>query len=74
VLNSGGNVGGVDNITGFVVDSHGQLSQIPALNRPQRAATSPAQVGFSSDGKVLVVTEKTTSLIDTFALDDNGVR
>jgi len=74
VLNSGGNAGGVDNITGFVVDSHGQLSQIPGSQSGlSGAATLPAQVGFSSDGKVLVVTEKTTSLIDTFALDDNGV-
>jgi len=74
VLNSGGNAGGADNITGFVVNSHGKLRQIPGSQSGlSAAATSPAQVGFSHDGKVLVVTEKTTSLIDTFALDNKGV-
>jgi 6-phosphogluconolactonase len=74
VLNSGGNAGGVDNITGFTVNSRGQLRQIPGAQSGLSAATtSPAQVGFSPDGKVLVVTEKNTSLIDTFTVkSDEG--
>jgi len=72
VLNSGGNVGGTDNITGFVVSSKGKLRVVPHSTRGlSGAATSPAQVGFSPDGGVLVVTEKTTSLIDTFTIDED---
>jgi 6-phosphogluconolactonase (cycloisomerase 2 family) len=74
VLNSGGNVGGVDNITGFTIDPRGQLHQIPGSQAGlSGAGNSPAQVGFSPDGNVLVVTEKTTSLIDTFVVDRTGV-
>jgi 6-phosphogluconolactonase len=72
VLNSGGNVGGTDNITGFVVSPHGKLRQLPDSTRGLSAASaSPAQVGFTPDGNVLIVTEKSTSLIDTFAMDDD---
>ncbi len=35
--------------------------------------TSPAQIEFSTDGYVLVVTEKGTSIIDTYVVDDNGL-
>lgn len=74
VLNAGGAAGGTDNITGFVVDPNGRLHHLANSTRPLSAdSTGPAQVGFSSDGTVLVVTEKNTSLIDTFTVDDQGL-
>jgi 6-phosphogluconolactonase (cycloisomerase 2 family) len=74
VLNAGGDVGGTDNITGFVVDSTGHLHPLAGSTRELSApSTGPAEVGFSSDGNVLVVTEKNTSLIDTFTLDEQGI-
>jgi len=73
VLNAGGNVGSTDSISGFRVASDGTLSAIPGSSRPlSAAATDPAQVQFNGDGDVLVVTEKGTSLIDTFILDADG--
>jgi 6-phosphogluconolactonase len=73
VLNSGGNFGATDNITGFVVSSQGKMMPVPDSTRGLSAAsTSPAEVGFTADGTVLVVTEKTTSLINTFAMDEDS--
>jgi 6-phosphogluconolactonase (cycloisomerase 2 family) len=73
VLNGGGSVGAQDNITGFRFD-HGQLISLPNSTRTLSADnTGPAQVAFTSDGDVLVVTEKNTSIIDTFALGDHGL-
>src|SRR5262245_49168804 len=69
VLNAGGGAGDQDNITGFQVDD-GHLSQIPGSTRPLSAAsTGPAQVQFEAGGRVLVVTEKGTSRIDTYTVD-----
>jgi 6-phosphogluconolactonase (cycloisomerase 2 family) len=74
VLNAGGQVGDVDTISGFRVDPHGTLSAIPGSTRPLSAASAgPAQVSFSPDGRVLVVTEKATNLIDTYVVDAAGV-
>ena len=74
VLNAGGAVGGVDEITGFSVGANGMLTPIPGSTRPlSDANTGPAQISFNTDGDVLVVTEKATNLIDTFTVDTNGV-
>jgi len=73
VLNAGGNIGGSDNIAGFVVDLQGKLSPLRDSIRPlSAAATAPAEIRFKPDGKVLVVTEKTTNMIDTYAVRDDG--
>lgn len=73
VLNAGGNVGGTDNIAGFVVDAQGRLSPLSGSIRPlSAAATAPAEIRFRPDGRVLVVTEKTTNLIDTYTVRDDG--
>jgi 6-phosphogluconolactonase len=73
VLNAGGNVGGSDNIAGFVVDGRGKLSPLSGSIRPlSAAATAPAEVRFRPDGKVLVVTEKTTNMIDTYTVGYDG--
>ena len=37
------------------------------------ANTDPAQISFSQDGNVLVVTEKTTNVVDTFTVNDDGL-
>jgi 6-phosphogluconolactonase len=72
VLNAGGQVGGTDNVTGFMFFD-GRLYPMPELTRALSADnTNPAQVGFSSDGEVLIVTEKDTGVIDTFNVDIDG--
>lgn len=74
VLNAGGSTGGSDNVTGFTVSSSGKLDPVTGSTRGLSAAvTGPAEVGFTHDGNVLIVTEKNTSLIDTFAMDDQGL-
>lgn len=74
VLNAGGAVGASDNITGFYLSNHGDLLPLPDSTRPLSAANvGPAQVSFSPSGDRLMVTEKGTNQITTFAVDANGV-
>ena len=74
VLNAGGAVGAEDTITGFMIEPDGMLQPLAGSTQPLSAAnTSPAQIGFSTDGNVLVVAEKDTSKIDTFVVDDDGL-
>jgi len=65
------NAGGAANITGF--DTHGDgLAPIANSTRPMgTGASGPAQVSFGRDGDVLVVTEKASSTIETFYVDDD---
>ena len=71
VLNNGG--AGLGNITGFRQAQDGTLTQLPGSSRPlSKAGADPAQVSFSPDGGTLVVTEKATNLIDTFAVGNDG--
>ncbi len=73
VLNAGGSVGGVDQITGFQIDGSGQLQLLRNSTRPLSVVdASPAQVGFNEDGDTLVVTEKGTNVIDTYRVGRNG--
>jgi 6-phosphogluconolactonase (cycloisomerase 2 family) len=72
-LNAGSVAGGVDKIAGFRVSRRGLLSPLHDSSRPLSAAmTGPAQVGFSRDGDVLIVTERNTNRITTYELDDDG--
>jgi 6-phosphogluconolactonase len=65
VLNAG-NATTPANITGFVV-WRGQLIPLPGSSRPlSTAAPDPAQIEFTPDGRVLVVTEKATNRITTY--------
>jgi DNA-binding beta-propeller fold protein YncE len=74
VLNAGGAVGAEDNITGFMIEPDAMLLHLEGSTQPLSGAnTSPAQIEFSTDGNVLVVTEKDTSIIDTYVLDDDGL-
>ncbi len=73
VLNAGGAVGDKDNVTGFIF-AFGKLLQRPASTRELSADnTGPAQASFTLDGDTLVVTEKNTSIIDTFTVNDDGL-
>jgi len=73
VLNAGGMVGDVDNVTGFFF-FNGQLSPIAGSTRALSAAsTDPAEISFPRDGNVLVVTEKATNIIDTYTVNDEGL-
>jgi 6-phosphogluconolactonase (cycloisomerase 2 family) len=73
VLNAGGLVGDKDNITAFRFGD-GNLVPVPNSTRALSGDnTGPAQVSFTKDGSVLVVTERTTSLIDTFTIGWDGL-
>lgn len=70
VLNAGGN----GNITGFKLEDEGNLVSLANSTRPLSGnAVGPAQVAFSPNGKLLVVTEKNTKQIDTYTLDKAGL-
>lgn len=65
------NAGGSGNISGFAVEQDGSLSPLagstqPVSNGGAGPAPGLAQVAFNSHGSALVVTEKTTNLIDTY--------
>ncbi|MGH9397216.1 MAG: lactonase family protein [Terriglobia bacterium] len=69
------NAGGVPNIKGFIIDpcpNH----LVPLRGSRRRlsggSAAAPAEVSFSPDGGVLMVTEKGTSKIDTYTVNDDG--
>jgi hypothetical protein len=65
------NAGGAGNITGFRIDPQGQLTHLAGSTRPLSSANAdPAQVGFSPDGRVVVVTEKGTNMITTYRVTD----
>jgi 6-phosphogluconolactonase (cycloisomerase 2 family) len=64
---------GSSNIQGYRLGEHGQLSPIADSNRPlSGAGVGPAEISFSPEGETLVVTEKSTSLIDTYRLGAHG--
>jgi 6-phosphogluconolactonase (cycloisomerase 2 family) len=62
------------NISGFTLEERGRLAPLAGSTRPLSAANvGPAQVEFSRDGDVLVVTEKATNQISTYMVDDDGL-
>ena len=69
------NEGGTPNITGFTVAGNGTLTPLAGSTQPLigGAAADPAQISFSSDGSLLVVTEKAGNRIDTYMIDDDGL-
>ncbi|MGH9822363.1 MAG: lactonase family protein [Blastocatellia bacterium] len=71
VLNSGGSS---PNITGFFLTPFGRLFPLSNSTRTLAggANASPAEVSFTPDGELLVVTEKGTSLIDVFTIGFDG--
>jgi 6-phosphogluconolactonase len=68
------NAGIPNAISGFSVRSNGELAPLPGSTRPLSAAsTDPAQVEFSPDGNVLVVSERATNLLTSYVLDRHGI-
>jgi 6-phosphogluconolactonase len=68
------NAGGDGNITGFRISKHGKLTPIPGSTQPlSGSGVAPAQIEFSPWGRVLVVTEKATNMIDTYVVGYDGV-
>src|SRR5207249_5907646 len=58
---------------GFAL-SHDGLTPLAGSTQPLGAGSSgPAQVSFTPDGAALVVTEKTSSTIDTYAVGTDGL-
>jgi len=69
VLNAGGSGG----VAGFR-NQHGTLVPVPGATGTLSAnsGTGPAQVGFSDDGDVLVISEKATSKLTSFLVRHDG--
>ena len=67
------NAGGTGNVAGFRLTPAG-LEPIAGSARPLSAAggTAPAQVGFSSDGGTLLVTEKATNRLLSWRVDERS--
>jgi 6-phosphogluconolactonase len=67
------NADGAGNVTGFR-NVHGTLHPLPGSQQPLSAAggTAPAQVGFSPDGDVLLVTEKATNKLTSYRVRRDG--
>jgi 6-phosphogluconolactonase (cycloisomerase 2 family) len=67
------NAGGSQNIAGFSLSNNGHLSWMSGSNRAlSSTGVGPAQIQFSPDGDLLVVTEKATSKLDVYSIEDNG--
>jgi 6-phosphogluconolactonase len=67
------NAGGAGNITGFRARGDGSLEPIPGSTRGLGgSAVGPAQVGFNTNGDILVVTEKAANRIALYQVDAEG--
>jgi 6-phosphogluconolactonase (cycloisomerase 2 family) len=65
------NAGGAGNVAGFDVDAKGALHAI-GTSPLSGSDVTPTDVAFAPDGETLVVTEKVTNVIDTYAVDARG--
>lgn len=66
------NAGVPNSISGFRLDSAGELTAIPGSTRALAAAqTTPSQIAISPSGDALVVTERGTNAIMTWSLEDD---
>ncbi len=73
------NTGGAANVSGFRINDgklHALSTGIRSLGltetNPPAFLASPAEVGFSPDGRQLIVTGKTNNFIDVFAVGHNA--
>ncbi|MEW5931740.1 MAG: beta-propeller fold lactonase family protein, partial [Gemmatimonadota bacterium] len=67
------NAGGAGSVSGLTLSPRGELAPLPGSTRPlSGAGVGPAQVEFTPDGDALVVTEKMTDLIVTYAVGRDG--
>lgn len=68
------NAGTPNTISALAVSRHAGLTPLPGSTRSLSAAsTNPAQVEFTPDGRALVVSEKGTNLLTSYAVDHRGV-
>lgn len=68
------NAGGSGNIAGFRLGVDGAPTPIAGSSRPlSSSAAGPAQIQFSPDGRLLVVTEKATNTISTYTVGADGL-
>jgi 6-phosphogluconolactonase (cycloisomerase 2 family) len=69
------NEGGTPNITGFEVGDDGTLTELAGSTRPliDGGAADPAQIGFSHDGDLLVVTDKAGNRLNTYTINEDGL-
>lgn len=68
------NAGGTGNIAGFRLAGNGAPIPIPGSTQPLSSdAAGAAQIQFSPDGRVLVVTEKATNTISTYVVGADGM-
>jgi len=68
------NAGSPNSVSGLRVDADGGLAPLAGSTRPLSAAASgPAQIEFSRDGRALLVTEKATSRIDSYSIGPDGL-
>lgn len=73
VLNAGTSVT-PGNIFGFFLGDHGLLLPLPGSSRSlsTSVSTAPAEIAFNPAGDVLVVTEKNTSILDSYTVSWQG--
>src|SRR5215469_5364734 len=63
---------GTPNISGFTL-ADGKLTELGGSTRPLSSADAdPAQVSFTADGRVLIVTERGTNTIISYQIDEHG--
>lgn len=62
---------GDPSVTGLRIDGS-TVVPVAGSTRMLDAGSDPAQVGFSPDGRTLIVTERATNAIVTFPVDDSG--
>jgi 6-phosphogluconolactonase (cycloisomerase 2 family) len=68
------NDGGTANISGFRLNSSGELTPLPGSTRLlSTGEPDAAQIQFSPNGKVLVVTEKATNMISVYTVGQDGL-
>ncbi|MFN8441719.1 MAG: beta-propeller fold lactonase family protein [Caldilineaceae bacterium] len=72
------NAGDPGNITAFGLNKLGKLAALAnstrfLSNNGSGAAPAPAQVSFTPDGRHLVVSERSSNLIDLYKIDKNGL-
>jgi 6-phosphogluconolactonase len=66
------NNGAEPNISGFSI-AQGSLTPLEGSTRPLSSGDAdPAQISFSPDGRTLVVTERGTNSISSYAIDERG--
>jgi 6-phosphogluconolactonase (cycloisomerase 2 family) len=75
VLNEGESpdefIGGIPNLTGFILDAAGKLHPIPHSTRVTGTPDSgPSEASITPDGRLLIITEMFTNLIKVFELEE----